>query len=59
MSDETATTHKLIDNTLVREAEGITARCKCGWVSRGHFSSLGASAAFTDHQEKCAAGARP
>lgn len=46
--------HKLVDGTLKREDAGITARCECGWVSGGHFTSLGASAAFLDHQEKCA-----
>lgn len=47
------TEHKLIDNTVKREKEGIAARCQCGWVSGGHFSSLGASAAMQDHREKC------
>lgn len=44
--------HELEDGTLQREGSGITARCKCGWVSAGHFSSLTASAAFRDHQEQ-------
>lgn len=43
--------HKLVDDTLTREGNGITARCVCGWVSTGHFSSFAASAAFRDHQE--------
>ena len=50
--------HKLVNDTLAREREGIAARCKCGWVSCGHFSSMGASAAFLDHQETCAAALR-
>ena len=51
--------HKLVDNCVrvVRDkdgkAQGITARCECGWVSGGHFSGMGASAAFMDHQEQC------
>lgn len=47
-----STSHGLVGGTLRREEDGITARCQCGWVSRGHFSSLAASAAFRDHQEK-------
>jgi len=43
--------HELVDNTLIRDANGITARCTCGWVSAGHFSALAASAAFHLHQE--------
>lgn len=43
--------HKLVDGTLIREAGGIVARCTCDWVSRGHFSSLSASATFMAHQE--------
>jgi hypothetical protein len=50
--------HKLVDNTLVRERSGITARCECGWVSGGHFSSFGASAAMQDHKERCAEKAK-
>lgn len=38
---------------LTREGRGITARCKCGWVSGGHFTSLAASAALQDHKERC------
>lgn len=44
--------HKLVDNTLIRSKEGIDAICTCGWSSRGHFTSLGASSAFQDHQEQ-------
>lgn len=45
--------HTLRDG-LERDLDGITARCTCGWVSRGHFTSLAASAAFRDHQEQAA-----
>jgi len=45
--------HKLVAGTLLRESGGIVARCTCGWVSGGHFSSMGASAAMMDHKEKC------
>ena len=45
--------HKLVDGALKREGDGITARCECGWVSAGHFSSLAASAAMQDHKEQC------
>jgi hypothetical protein len=45
------TEHRLIDDTLVREADGIVARCICGWVSRGHFTSLSASADFWNHRD--------
>lgn len=51
--------HKLVDNTLVREQRGITARCVCGWVSGGHFTSLSASAAMQDHKERCGEGRKP
>lgn len=44
--------HKLVDGTLKRDDKGITARCDCGWVSGGHFTSLAASAAMMDHQEQ-------
>lgn len=44
--------HKLIGDTLQREGPGVAARCTCGWTSGGHFSSLAASAAMTDHQEQ-------
>lgn len=41
--------HRLVNGTLVREGKGIDAICECGWASRGHFSSLAASAAFREH----------
>lgn len=44
--------HQLVNGELRREQDGITARCVCGWVSGGHFTSLAAAAAFRDHQEK-------
>jgi hypothetical protein len=44
--------HALVDDALTVENGGIAARCKCGWVSRGHFSSLAASAAFQEHIEE-------
>lgn len=47
------TNHKLVDDTLVRERDGIVTRCTCGWVSGGHFSSMGASAALIIHKEEC------
>jgi hypothetical protein len=43
--------HRLVDDTLTREQDGILARCTCGWSSGGHFSSMAASAAFREHQE--------
>lgn len=51
------TGHELVNKNLTRDCQGITARCKCGWVSGGHFTSLAASAAFMDHQESCEAKA--
>lgn len=53
MTESANEKHQLVDKTLVTERGGITARCVCGWVSSGHFSSLGASAAFQDHKEQC------
>ena len=44
--------HKLIDNTLYKEAAGVVVRCACGWVSGGHVSSMAASAAFREHKDK-------
>jgi len=41
--------HKLEDDTLRVEPSGIVARCVCGWVSAGHFSSMTASSAMMDH----------
>lgn len=43
------TEHRLVDDTLTREPEGIVARCVCGWVSRPHFSSMTASLSFQKH----------
>jgi hypothetical protein len=43
--------HRLVDDCVVREGDGITARCICGWESRGHVTSLGASGAFQDHKD--------
>jgi len=45
------TAHRLVLDTLVREENGIAARCECGWASVGHFSSMAASAAFQTHVE--------
>lgn len=44
--------HKLVGGTLTRDRDGITARCACDWASGGRFTSLAASAAFMDHQER-------
>lgn len=50
--------HRLVDDCVrvVRDKDGkpqgITAECTCGWKSGGHFSGMGASAAFMDHQEQ-------
>lgn len=44
--------HKLVDDTLTREDDGVKIECTCGWVSRGHFTSMAASAAFLNHQEE-------
>jgi hypothetical protein len=44
--------HRLVDDTLTRDESGIVARCVCGWVSPGHFSSMAASVAFREHQER-------
>jgi len=46
--------HKLIGGTLEGTETGIVAKCQCGWTSGYYFSSLAASAAFADHQEKSA-----
>lgn len=45
--------HNLQDGELKRDENGIVARCQCGWVSGGHFSSLAASAAHREHVENC------
>lgn len=50
-SQTTETEHKLVDNTLIREGDGIVAICTCGWRSRGYFSSMSASLTFREHQE--------
>lgn len=44
--------HKLTDNTLTVEADGIHARCTCGWDSGPKFSSMLASVAFSDHRDE-------
>lgn len=41
--------HKLKDDTLTVESDGIKAECTCGWITRGRFSSMVASLAFEDH----------
>jgi len=46
------TKHKLVDGCVKVEAGGIAARCTCGWSSLGHFTGMGASAAFQDHVEE-------
>lgn len=43
--------HKLKDDTLVREGDGIVAHCVCGWSSTPHFTSMSASADFAQHKE--------
>jgi len=47
--DDPLDRHWLMGETLTREHDGILARCICGWTSRGHFSSMAASAAFQNH----------
>jgi hypothetical protein len=44
--------HRLKDDTLVREGDGIVAHCVCGWSSRPHFTSMSASADFAEHKEQ-------
>jgi hypothetical protein len=44
--------HRLVNGELMCEEGGITARCTCGWVSGGHFSSAAASVAMMDHKDK-------
>lgn len=46
--------HKLIDDTLNIERDGIWAKCECGWKSGPHVSGMAASAAMMDHKEECA-----
>jgi len=45
------TEHRLIDDTLTIEEDGVHARCICGWDSGGRFSSMVASVAFAEHCE--------
>lgn len=44
--------HELVNGTLTVEADGIAARCVCGWASAGHFTSLAASAAMQAHVDE-------
>lgn len=44
--------HKLVDNTLYSEREGIIGRCTCGWTTGHRITSLIASSAFRDHVEE-------
>jgi len=50
------TKHKLVDDTLIVDNTGIIARCQCGWISRGHFSSMSASVDFQEHLETHSTG---
>jgi hypothetical protein len=43
--------HRLKDDTLVREADGIVAYCVCGWKSQPAFSSMMASLSIRSHIE--------
>lgn len=43
------TEHRLVDATLIREGDGIVARCVCGWRTAPCFSSFLASAYFEQH----------
>lgn len=43
--------HELIDGSLVVEADGVVARCVCGWTSGPRFSGMIASNAFNEHKE--------
>ena len=43
--------HKLKNNCVVATNDGVEAKCLCGWRSSGHFSGMGASAAFQGHLE--------
>lgn len=51
------TTHRLVGDCarVVRDQEGkpkgVIVECICGWKSGGHFSGMGASAAFQDHKD--------
>jgi len=46
--------HRLVGDAVHRLDDGILAQCTCGWVSRGHFSSMAASAAFREHLDQVA-----
>jgi len=52
--DAPPTEHRLVGGVVTIEDDGIMARCTCTWVSRGHFSSLAASAAFQNHLDDVA-----
>lgn len=51
MATDQAARHRLVNNTLTVESDGIRALCTCGWETRGRFSSMIASSAFQDHVE--------
>ena len=55
LANEPRLKHRLIGSTLNAEADGVYAKCICGWVSRPCFSSLIASNVFCDHQEEAQA----
>ena len=50
MTQSSPEVHQLIDDTLIRAAGGIVAKCTCGWVSRPYFSGMSASLTFREHQ---------
>lgn len=52
MTDQPKPTHRMIGDTMVRERDGIVAKCTCGWVSRPYFSGMSATVAFRDHQRE-------
>lgn len=41
--------HKLADEGVVRNKNGLVARCVCGWATGGHRTTLAASLAFREH----------
>lgn len=43
------TEHRLLGNSVVREAFGIVGRCVCGWSTGPRFTSMVASSLFQDH----------
>lgn len=49
---KTQTEHRLIDNTLYVEPDGVIGRCICGWNTGHRFSSMSAAVAFQDHVEE-------